>query len=91
MNTEAIHDVIQKALEDGSCSIADAANAMRQLRAIERAQKRADKVRKFVWRMFDDGVLDPYPTSDTSDEYRLREATGWIPKDERKAKKERTK
>ena len=35
------------------------------------------EVERLVKEMFTEGVLDPYPTSDASHEYRLRRLTGW--------------
>jgi len=38
------------------------------------------RIEAIVKEMFDEGSLDPYPTSDESNEYHLREWTGWKPK-----------
>lgn len=42
------------------------------------------KIERIVKDMFDEGVLDPYPTSDTSDEYMLRKLTGWKRKEKKR-------
>lgn len=92
MDTSKIHEALKRAeafaRDPSVCPnqiLMAIPDAIKQLRAIERVVKRSDRVRRIVWRMFDEGApLDPYPTSDTSDEYLLRKATGWIPKDERK-------
>lgn len=38
------------------------------------------RIEAIVKEMFDEGSLDPYPTSDESNEYHLRELTDWKPK-----------
>jgi hypothetical protein len=55
------------------------------------ARPKADKevarllrIERVVKGMFDDSVLDPYPTSDGDPQYILRKLTGWKPKKERK-------
>lgn len=45
-------------------------------RAIQRLP-RLLAMERIVKEMFDEGVLDPFPTSDASNEYRLRILTNW--------------
>lgn len=52
-------------------------DAQDALRRLQRDANRAEKMAKILRGMFDDGVLDPYPTGDTAAEYKLRALSGW--------------
>ncbi len=52
----------------------DTADALKRLHA---SATKGERMAKILRGMFDDGVLDPYPTSDTADEYKLRKLCGW--------------
>lgn len=55
----------------------DEARAVRVLTNDIARLPRLLRIEKIVKGMFDDGILDPYPTSDGGHEYELRELTGW--------------
>lgn len=47
------------------------------LAALEYERQQREKIAAIIREMFDERVLDPYPTSDGSYEYQLREMVGW--------------
>ena len=44
---------------------------------LKRAARAGEKMGKHIRGMFDDGVLDPYPTSDGDPQYHLRRLSQW--------------
>lgn len=53
-------------------------DAMSALERIRKKAVRGEKMAKILRGMFDDGVLDPHPTSDDAAEHKLRTLSGWV-------------
>ena len=67
---------------DGQCGFEITVNEMRAiLAALEYERQQTEKIASIIREMFDERVLDPYPTSDGSYEYQLREMVGWESED----------
>lgn len=73
------------ALDDGSAFVSALPGGgeafMDALPAARKELARLKKIERIVKEMFDDGELDPYPSSDTCSTYLLRKATKWARKE----------
>lgn len=67
-------------LEEALSRLGSETAMLKELGALDRLKRSAragEKMGKYIRGMFDDGALDPYPTSDGDPQYHLRRLSQW--------------